>query len=235
MFVVLGITLLVFPTGGQAEGSQPEPTKSSFLAGDGLKLIDWSEAIEKDGLRIILGERDFPAQDLPIVVQNVSGETMRFVRLRVVWRDDEGNHIEDPDAWVFPYEIGPGEVGIAYSRSEFGFSYPIDEGHFSVYRLSKEAANASEQRDIQITNASISSSGGVKGSMTNNNPEDVKDLWAHWVCIENSGFVINSGSGNLKQNVLRSKGNGQSAEFSLRLGSDCASGFLLTISATVRP
>jgi hypothetical protein len=219
---VAAVLLTIAPLPAAAQDDFPEPKSSA--AENALGVIDWSEAVVTNGLRIAVGERAIPASDVPLFVQNVGDSILTGLRLRVVWTDDEGHEVIDSEAAVYPLVLRPGEVGITGTNGDIA-SFPTEGGTFHYYPLSKPSANASQLVDIPAE-GSLSSSGSFIGTVTNTTRYDLDKVWVYWACVERSGIPADFKFDTVDVRVLRA---GDQAEFSLsRLDNTCQDGIFMT-------
>jgi hypothetical protein len=212
--------------------SIPDPTLGESAISKGAYQIDWAEAIVKDGIRYVLGLNDPPSNHLPIIVQNISGETMENPRLRVVWTDDDSRMV-DSGAWVYPHVLKPGEYGFAGATCDHASCrFPLDYGKLSVYLVTTHDEAMDNRAPINITRAEVSSSNRLSGRLINATQHDVEKIWLWWVCIERSGFIIKFDFAPINEvRVIRSGGND---EFIVNLTSDCADGYIVAAEGNAR-
>jgi len=199
-----------------------------FMSDPGSLIFD--DKLDKYGLIIMFGVPSGSAFDWPIAVYNGTGETIEDLRLKVYeWYDDE-RHPFDDGAWILPMTIKPGEFGFGGASLHLGDKFlpgGPTKGIDAVLtgRPIAPADNAVEIVDVTITSAESSPSGTVSGVIRNDNPEDVKKIEIHRLCIEDSGVMTQVFNQILDQRLLSS---GASTDF--RVGMDPCDGTYVVAS-----
>lgn len=220
LLFLAALLLGIAPVTAAAQDDLPEP--HSTAAENALGLIDWSEAVVTNGLRIAVGERAIPAADIPLFVQNVGDTILTSLRLRVVWTDDEGHKVVDSEAGVYPYILRPGEVGITGANADIA-SFPTEGGSFHYYPLSNPDPNAGSLVDLPVQGG-LSSSGFFSGTVKNTARSDLDTVWIYWACVERSGIPADFDFDTLDVRVLR---EGDEADFQLNLDKSCQDGIFM--------
>lgn len=199
------------------------------IVGDGDRLIDWSESVQGDGFRYLVGYREGRGSTIvPILIQNTSKQDMVNARMRVTWNDPENSDTRsvDESAWVYPAVIGPGDFGFIGGKPAVG-SFPEAEfGELKVYRITSEDPEMESRRVLDILNLDVSETGRVEADIRNSTDEPVEDLVIHWVCVEQSGLVIIYDFDSLDD--IRRLNAGADESISIRVDEECVEGLLIT-------
>jgi hypothetical protein len=221
LLIAAAVLLAIAPAPIAAQDDLPEPT--STAAENALQLIDWSEAVVTNGLRIAVGERASPASDIPLFVQNVGDTILTDLSLRVVWNDDEGHKMVDASAAVYPIILRPGEVGITGTNADIA-SFPTEGGTFHYYPRTEPTLNAGNLLDLPVQGG-LDTLGRFSGTVTNPKTSDLDKVWVYWACVEKSGIPTEFSFAALDVRVLR---GGATEEFDVKLDDTCQDGIFMT-------
>lgn len=210
------------------------PTTGPFKATSETLFISNPDALsfdgdlDKYGLIITFGIPSGSAFDWPVAVYNGTGKPIKNLRLKVYERIDGDRHPFDDSTWIYPMTIAPGEFGFGGADPEIdGQHLPggPSEGIDAVFsgRPIDPDKNAADIVDVTIVSANNESSGSVTGVIKNENPDDIKSIEIHRLCIENSGVMTQVFTQILDQRLLKA---GASTDFSVGMD-PCKGSFVI--------